>query len=36
MSAEPSTEVAAAWDAEIERRIREIDAGEVECVPWSR
>jgi putative addiction module component (TIGR02574 family) len=36
MSAEPSAEVEAAWDAEIERRIREIDAGEVECVPWEQ
>ena len=36
MSAEPSAEVEAAWDAEIDRRIREIDAGEVECVPWEQ
>jgi putative addiction module component (TIGR02574 family) len=36
MSAEPGAEVEAAWDAEIERRIREIDAGEVECVPWEQ
>lgn len=27
-------EVEAAWDEEIARRIREIDAGKVECVPW--
>jgi hypothetical protein len=24
----------AAWDVGVERRIRQIDAGEVECVPW--
>jgi putative addiction module component (TIGR02574 family) len=23
-----------AWEAEIARRIRQIDAGEVECLPW--
>ena len=26
--------VAAAWDAEIARRIRELDAGLVEPIPW--
>lgn len=26
--------VAAAWDAEIQRRIQQIDAGEVTCRPW--
>jgi putative addiction module component (TIGR02574 family) len=27
--------VEAAWDAEIVRRIREIDEGKVKLVPWS-
>jgi putative addiction module component (TIGR02574 family) len=27
-------EVDAAWETEIARRIRQIDAGEVACVPW--
>jgi putative addiction module component (TIGR02574 family) len=31
---EPTPEVAAAWDREIERRVREIDAGRVELVDW--
>jgi putative addiction module component (TIGR02574 family) len=34
LSVNSKEEVAAAWDAEIERRIRQIDAGEVECIPW--
>lgn len=33
VSAVPHEEVAAAWDAEIARRIAEIDAGTVELVP---
>jgi putative addiction module component (TIGR02574 family) len=33
-SVHSADEVEAAWDAEIARRIRQIDAGEVECVPW--
>ena len=24
----------AAWEAEIARRIQQIDSGEVECIPW--
>ncbi|HYN60727.1 MAG TPA: addiction module protein [Rubrivivax sp.] len=27
-------DVEAEWDVEIARRIRQIDAGEVECLPW--
>jgi putative addiction module component (TIGR02574 family) len=27
-------EVKAAWSAEIERRLSEIDAGTVELIPW--
>ena len=26
--------VDAAWEAEIARRIQQIDSGAVECVPW--
>ncbi len=33
-SVHSAEEVEAAWDAEIARRIRQIDAGEVECLPW--
>lgn len=33
VSAMPHEEVAAAWDAEIARRIAEIDAGTAELVP---
>ncbi len=28
-------EVQAAWDEEIERRIRELDSGKAKTVPWS-
>lgn len=31
---EPSFGVEAAWAEEIERRVRELDSGEVETVPW--
>lgn len=34
LSVHSTEEVEAAWDEEIARRIRQIDAGEVECVPW--
>ena len=33
---EPDAEVEVAWAAEIDRRVRSIDAGEVELIPWSR
>lgn len=33
-SVHSAAEVEAAWDAEIARRIRQIDAGEVERIPW--
>jgi putative addiction module component (TIGR02574 family) len=32
---EPDTDAAAAWAAEIERRTKQIERGEVEPVPWS-
>lgn len=31
---EPDEDVEAAWAEEIERRIRQIDSGEVKAVPW--
>ena len=31
---EPDEGVEAAWAEEIERRIRQIDSGEVETIPW--
>ncbi len=34
ISAHSKEEVDAAWEAEIERRIQQIDSGEVECTPW--
>lgn len=34
LSVNSREEVDAAWDAEIARRIEQIDSGEVECVPW--
>ena len=33
-SVHSSEEVDAAWEAEIARRIQQIDSGEVECIPW--
>lgn len=29
----PDAEVEAAWDAEIRKRIREVEEGRVECIP---
>ena len=34
LSVNTKDEVDAAWEAEIARRIQQIDSGEVECVPW--
>lgn len=33
ISATPREEVKAAWDAEIERRIRQLESGEIESIP---
>ena len=33
-TSEPAPDVEAAWSAEIERRLVEIDAGTVELIPW--
>jgi putative addiction module component (TIGR02574 family) len=32
---EPDESVEAAWAAEVERRIRQIDSGEVKTIPWA-
>lgn len=32
-SLEPRSEIDAAWDAEVERRVRQLEAGEVETIP---
>jgi len=34
LSVHAREDVDAAWEAEVARRIEQIDAGEVECVPW--
>lgn len=34
MEAEPDEDVETAWSEEIERRIRQLDSGEVKTVPW--
>jgi len=34
LEGEPDPEVEVAWAKEIDRRLRQIDAGEVELVPW--
>lgn len=31
----PDENVEAAWHEEIDRRLRQIDAGEVEMIPWT-
>ncbi len=33
-SADSKEEVDTAWEAEIARRIQQIDSGDVECIPW--
>ncbi len=30
----PSREIEEAWHKEIEKRVKEIDSGKVECIPW--
>lgn len=34
LEAEPDPDVEAAWAAEIERRVQEIEAGTAKTVPW--
>ena len=34
LDGEPDEEVEAAWAAEVERRIQDVEAGRVKLVPW--
>jgi putative addiction module component (TIGR02574 family) len=34
LSVHSKEEVDAEWDAEIARRIEQVDSGEVQCIPW--
>jgi putative addiction module component (TIGR02574 family) len=36
LEGEPDHEVEAAWAAEIERRVAEVEAGTVKTVPWEQ
>jgi len=36
LEGEPDEDVEAAWAEEIERRVRQIDSGEVETIPWEQ
>ncbi len=36
LESEPDRDVEAAWGAEIEKRIAELDAGSVETIPWEQ
>ncbi len=36
LEGEPDPEVEAAWAEEVERRIRQIDSGEVKLIPWEQ
>jgi putative addiction module component (TIGR02574 family) len=34
LDAKPDPDVEEAWQQEIQRRLSELDRGEVQCVPW--
>src|SRR5881394_818234 len=36
LESQPDPEVEATWAEEVERRIRQIDGGEVELIPWEQ
>jgi putative addiction module component (TIGR02574 family) len=36
LEGEPDAGVEAAWAEEVERRVRQVDAGEVELIPWEQ
>ena len=36
LDSEPDADVEAAWAEEVERRVRQVDAGEVEMIPWEQ
>ena len=36
LEGEPDEDVEAAWAEEVERRVRQIDSGEVKTIPWEQ
>lgn len=36
LDATSDREIEQAWQVEIDRRLREIDSGSVECIPWEQ
>ena len=36
LEGEPDADVEAAWAEEIARRVRQLDAGEVQTIPWGQ
>ncbi|HJQ27493.1 MAG TPA: addiction module protein [Blastocatellia bacterium] len=34
LDGEPDPDVEAAWAEEVERRVRQVDSGEVKMIPW--
>jgi putative addiction module component (TIGR02574 family) len=36
LESEPDKDVEAAWAEEIERRVRQLDSGEVKTIPWQQ
>ncbi len=36
LDGEPDPDVEVAWSEEVERRVRQVDAGEVELIPWEQ
>ena len=36
LKSEPDYDVEAAWAEEIERRVRQLDSGEVKTIPWQQ
>jgi putative addiction module component (TIGR02574 family) len=36
LQSEPDEDVETAWAEEVERRVRQIDSGEVKTIPWEK
>jgi len=36
LEGEPDSNIEAAWADEVERRIRQVDSGEVKLIPWEQ
>ena len=36
LDAGPAPEIERAWQDEIDRRLRQIDSGDIECIPWEQ